>query len=159
MNLLLIFTILYISTYKWTFICKNKQKSIYLMNNEYIIYRHTHLFSQKYKNTKMQRSERRTPSWLGGMPSDAAFRWWNIKCKIPESFEGRATKTEQESAVIPSYLRNQRAIGPFITHCHQQKIFTPLQAHGMENFTAWRGRIFSLWMPFTNPIPHKSKWI
>jgi hypothetical protein len=37
------------------------------------------------------------------------------------------------------------------------KIFTPLQAHGMEKFTAWRGRIFSLWMPFTNPIPHKSK--
>jgi hypothetical protein len=26
---------------------------------------------------------------------------------------------------------------------HQQKIFTPLQAHGMEKFTAWRGRIFS----------------
>jgi len=24
------------------------------------------------------------------------------------------------------------------------KIFTPLQAHGMENFTAWRGRKFSL---------------
>ena len=38
---------------------------------------------------------------------------------------------------------------------HQQKIFTPLQAHGMGNFTAWRGRIFSLWMPFTDPIPHK----
>jgi hypothetical protein len=27
---------------------------------------------------------------------------------------------------------------------HQQKIFTPQQAHGMGNFTAWRGRIFSL---------------
>ena len=27
---------------------------------------------------------------------------------------------------------------------HQKKFFTPLQAHGMENFTAWRGRIFSL---------------
>ena len=24
------------------------------------------------------------------------------------------------------------------------KIFTPLQAHGMEKFTAWRGRKFSL---------------
>jgi hypothetical protein len=40
---------------------------------------------------------------------------------------------------------------------HQQKFFTPLQAHGMENISAWRGRIFPLWMPFTNPIPHKSK--
>ena len=40
---------------------------------------------------------------------------------------------------------------------HQQKFFTPLQAHGMENISAWRGRIFSLWMPFTDPIPHKSK--
>ena len=27
---------------------------------------------------------------------------------------------------------------------HQQKFFTPLQAHGMEKFTAWRGRKFSL---------------
>ena len=30
-------------------------------------------------SSKMQRSECRTPSWLGGMPSDAAFRWWDIK--------------------------------------------------------------------------------
>ena len=27
---------------------------------------------------------------------------------------------------------------------HQKKFFTPLQAHGMENFTAWRARKFSL---------------
>ena len=27
---------------------------------------------------------------------------------------------------------------------HQKKFFTPLQAHGMGNFSAWRGRIFSL---------------
>ena len=40
---------------------------------------------------------------------------------------------------------------------HQKKFFTPLQTHGMENISAWHGRIFSLWMPFTNPIPHKSK--
>ena len=32
----------------------------------YIYYRHAHLFSQKHKNAKMQRSECRTPSWLGG---------------------------------------------------------------------------------------------
>ena len=27
---------------------------------------------------------------------------------------------------------------------HQKNFFTPLQAHGVENFSAWRGRIFSL---------------
>jgi hypothetical protein len=27
---------------------------------------------------------------------------------------------------------------------HQKKFFTPLQAHGMGKFTAWRGRKFSL---------------
>ena len=27
---------------------------------------------------------------------------------------------------------------------HQQKIFTPLQAHGMEKITAWRSGKFSL---------------
>ena len=53
-------------------------------------------------------------------------------------------QNEIKSAVILSYLRNQRAIGPFITHCHQQKFFTPLQAHGMEKITPWRGRKFSL---------------
>ena len=26
---------------------------------------------------------------------------------------------------------------------HQQKIFTPLQAHGMEKITPWRGKKFS----------------
>ena len=28
--------------------------------------------------------------------------------------------------------------------CKTAKIFTPLQAHGMEKITAWRGRKFSL---------------
>ena len=125
--------------------------------------------TQKHKNTKMQRSERRTPSWLGGMPSDAAFRWWDIKTqrnvaislfhstlcfwkrRNPCFFRKKTCnplRNEQQNGIEIcgnlSYLRNQRAIGPFITHCHQQKIFTPLQAHGMENISAWRGRKFSL---------------
>ena len=66
----------------------------------------------------MQRSERRTPSWLGGY-------------------------AERRSGNL-SYLRNLRAIEPLITHCLEQFSFTPLQAHGMENISAWRGRKFSL---------------
>ena len=38
---------------------------------------------------------------------------------------------------------------------HQQKFFTPLQTHGMENFTAWRGRIFSFATQKNTAIPDK----
>ena len=38
---------------------------------------------------------------------------------------------------------------------HQKKIFTPLQAHGIGNFTAWRGRIFSLATQKNTAIPDK----
>ena len=61
----------------------------------------------------MQRSERRTPSWLGGY-------------------------AERRSGNL-SYLRNLRAIEPLITHCQQQKIFyTPTGAwHGKIYGMAW----------------------
>ena len=54
-----------------------------------------------------------------------------------------------------SYLRNQRAIEPLITHCQHKNSFTPLQAHGMEKFTAWRGRKFSLATQKNTAIPDK----
>jgi hypothetical protein len=38
---------------------------------------------------------------------------------------------------------------------HQQKFFTPLQTHGMENISAWRGRIFSLATQKNTAIPNK----
>ena len=64
-------------TLDFVFLCFCKRKNIkgvaYTLLNQQmnhlliiIYYRHAHLFSQKRKNTKMQRSECRTPSWLGG---------------------------------------------------------------------------------------------
>ena len=38
---------------------------------------------------------------------------------------------------------------------HQKKFFTPLQAHGMEKITPWRGRIFSLATQKSMAIPDK----
>ena len=38
---------------------------------------------------------------------------------------------------------------------HQQKFFTPLQAHGMEKISAWRGRKFSLATQKNTAIPDK----
>ena len=64
-------------TVRFVFLCFCKRKmerrfAYTLLNQQMnhlliiIYYRHAHLFSQKRKNTKMQRSECRTPSWLGG---------------------------------------------------------------------------------------------
>ena len=72
------------------------------------------------------------------------------------------TRTRKSRGHQP-YPRNRRAIGSFITHCHQQKIFTPLQTHGMEKITAWRGRKISLATQknkaFTTESAHSNKFL
>ena len=76
---------------------------------------------QKHKNAKERLSER-ILKFIWGRPSVSSFDDGTSKSKI--------------CGVL---AENDACDGG-----HQQKFFTPLQTHGMEKFTAWRGRKFSL---------------
>ena len=85
-----------------------------------IYYRHAHLFSQKRKNTKMQRSECRTPSWLGGYAERRSI----------SMMEHQNAKYEHKGKFTWSMSIDEAS--KFLLHS--------LQAHCMEKITGWRGR-------------------
>ena len=94
--------------------------------------KHKNAKTQKHKNTKERLSER-ILKFIWGRPSVSSFDDGTSKSKI--------------CGVLAENVAFDGG--------HQQKIFTPLQAHGMENFTPWRGRKFSLATQKNKAIPDK----
>ena len=87
---------------------------------------------QKCKNAKERLSER-IPKFIWGRPSVSSFDDGTSKSKI--------------CGVLAENVAFDGG--------HQKKFFTPLQAHGMGNFTAWRGRKFSFATQKSMAIPDK----
>ena len=111
----------------------------------------------------MQRSERRTPSWLGGYAerrSISMIKHQNAKERlserIPKFIWGRPSVSSFDDGTS-SKMQNLWSFGRKWRFWRRpaQKFFTPLQAHGMENISAWRGRKFSLATQKNTAIPDK----